>query len=111
MVYYDAFGNLETKPANVIEESVYYGKYIGKSERHDEGFYDKVLAEDVKARELVDARDSYKIFYEPVKVFKVDKVFKYPKSVGKLDREDVKSMNDLKQKEHSKAMHAAKKLS
>jgi len=111
MVSYDSFGNLEIMSTHVIDESVYYGKYIGKSDRHDDSFNDKVAAEDAKARELVDARDSYKIFYEPEKIFKVDKVFNYPKNVGKADRGDVKSMNDLKQKEHTKALHIAKKIS
>ena len=111
MISYDAFGNLEIMSTHVIDESVYYGKYIGKSDRYDEGFSDKVLAEDARAQELVDARDSYKIFYEPEKIFKVDKVFKYPKNVGKADREDVKSMNEIKQKEHYKALHMAKKIS
>jgi hypothetical protein len=111
MATYDAFGNLETKEMQVMDELVQYGSYIGKSERHDDRFYDKVSAEESRAKDLIDSMDSYKIFDESPKVFKVNKVFKYPSNVGKADRENVKSMNELKQKEHSKAMNVAKKLS
>ncbi|MGQ0795487.1 MAG: Ig-like domain-containing protein, partial [Nitrosopumilaceae archaeon] len=111
MATYDSFGNLEKNQTPVMDEFVQYGSYIGKSERHDDGFYIKVSAEKTRAQKLVDSRDSHKIFQEPQKVFKVDKVFKYPSTVGKADRENVKAMNELKQKEHSKALNVAKKLS
>ena len=111
MITYDAFGNLDIKQGLVIDEFVQYGGYIGKSERHDNGYYDKLSVEETKAQKIIDSRNPHKIFDEPLKVFKVDKVFKYPSNVGKADRENVKSMNDLKQKEHSKAMNLAKKLS
>ena len=111
MLTYDSFGNLEKNQTPIMDEIVQYGSYIGKSERHDDGFYDKVSAEKVRAQKLVDSRDPHKIFQEPQKVFKVNKVFKYPSTVGKADRENVKVMDDLKQKEHSKALNMAKKLS
>jgi len=111
MVSYDSFGNLYTKQMRVIDESVHYGDYVGRSERHDDGFDDKIAAEKARAQELLDAMNLDKTFYEPEKTFKADKVFKYPSNVGKADRSNVKSMNDLKQKEHSKALHAAKKIS
>ena len=110
MVTYDSFGNLDTKPMKVTMPSVYYGDNIGKSERHDNGFNDKVAAEKIRIQELVDAMNSHKTTSEPEKIFKVDKVFNYPKNVGKADRSDVKSMNDLKQKEHSKAMQLVKRM-
>ena len=110
MMTYDAFGNLDTKPMRVIASPVYYGDDIGKSERHDDGFNDKIASEKARVQELADALNS-KTFYEPEKTFKVDKVFKYPKNIGKADRSDIKSMNDLKQKEHSKAMQLAKRMS
>ncbi len=94
-----------------MDESVQYGSYIGKSERHDNGFYDNLSVEEAKAQKIIDSRNPHKIFDEPIKVFKVNKVFKYPSIVGKSDRENVKAMNDLKQKENSKAMNIAKKLS
>ena len=111
MLTYDAFGNLDIKQGPVMDEFVQYGGYIGKSERHDNGYYDKLSIEEIKAQKIIDSRNPHKIFDEPAKVFKVDKVFKYPSTVGKADRENVKSMNDLKQQEHSKAMNVAKKLS
>ena len=91
-----------------MDESVQYGSDIGKSERHDNGFYDKMSVEEAKAQKLLDSRDPHKIFQEPQKVFKVEKVFKYPSIVGKSDRANVKAMNDLKQKESAKALHKLK---
>jgi len=110
MISYDSFGNLDTKPMKATVPSVYYGELIGKSERHDNGFNDKVAAEKIRIQELVDEMNSHKTTSKPEKIFKVDKVFKYPKNVGKADRSDIKSMNDLKQKEHSKAMQLVKRM-
>ena len=110
MMTYDAFGNLDTKPMRVIVPPVYYGDQIGKSERHDDGFWDKVSAEESRAKEVASAIMAHPI-YDEQKIFKTDKVFKYPSNVGKADRGDVKSMNDLKQKEHSKAMKLVKRMS
>ena len=110
MITYDSFGNLETKPMQVTTPSVYYGDNVGKSERHDDGFYDKVLAEKTRIQELVDSMNPHKTSSEQ-KIFKEDRVFKYPSNVGKADRENLKSMNDLKQQEHSKAMKIVKRIS
>ena len=110
MVSYDSFGNLDTKPMRATTPPAFYGDDIGKSERHDDGFNDKILAEKAKAQALLDAMNQPDVFSEPQKIFKVTKVFKYPSNVGKSDRSDIKSMNDLKQKEHSKAMKLVKRI-
>ncbi|MGQ0795557.1 MAG: hypothetical protein ACT4N5_05155 [Nitrosopumilaceae archaeon] len=108
MLTYDSFGNLDVNPAQVNDESVVYGSHIGKSERHDDGFWNKVAEEKVRAQEFSDSKFPQKSFDS--QVIKTDKVFKYPSNVGKSDREDVKSMSDLKQKEHNKAMIVVQKI-
>jgi hypothetical protein len=108
MLTYDAFGNLEINPARVNDESVVYGDDIGKSERHDDGFWNKVAEEKVRAQEFSDSKFPQKSFDN--QVIKSDKAFKYPSNVGKSDREDVKTMSDIKQKEHLKAMIVAQKI-
>ena len=110
MMTYDSFGNLEKKDAPVNDEYVQYGNYIGRSERHDDGFHDKVSAEEVRAQEVVDSMITYESLAVPDKVFKTDKTFNYPSNVGKSDREDVKQMSDLKHKEHLKAMDVVKNI-
>ena len=42
-------------------------------------------------------------FSEPGKIFKVDKVFKYPKNVGKTDRRDVQTIKAMMDTENTKA--------
>jgi hypothetical protein len=106
---YDSFGNLDTRPVQVNDESVIYADYIGKSERHDDGFWDKVSAEKARAQDYSDSKFPQKTFSES-KIFKTDEVFKYPSNVGKSDRADVKSMSDLKQKEHLRAMVVISKI-
>ena len=103
MISYDSFGNLYTKSVRVMDESVHYGDYIGRSERHDESFDDKVSAEEDKARQVASAIMEHPIYSGEQKTFKTDKVFKYPSNVGKGDRSDVKSTKELKQKETAKA--------
>ena len=108
MLTYDSFGNLDTNPARINDESVVYGSYIGKSERHDDGFWSKVAAEKERAQGVFDSKFPQKSFDS--QVIKSDKVFKYPSNVGKSDRADVKTMSDLKQKEHNKASIVAQKI-
>ncbi|MGQ0794928.1 MAG: thrombospondin type 3 repeat-containing protein [Nitrosopumilaceae archaeon] len=106
---YDSFGNLDIKPMQVIVPSVQYGD-VGKSERHDDGFYDKVSAEKARIQALVDSMNPQKLL-ESEETAKNVKIFQYPSNVGKGDRADTKSMSDLKQKEHSKAMKLVKRIS
>jgi len=110
MLTYDSFGNLDIMPMRVIALTV-YGDDVGKSERHDNGFYDIVSAEKARAQEIIDSMNSHKLLSEPEKTSKDVKIFKYPSNVGKSDRGDVKSMKDLKQKENSKAMKMIKRIS
>jgi hypothetical protein len=109
MVTYDAFGNLETMPMQTIAPPVQYGD-VGKSERHDDGFYDKLAAEKARIQALVDSMNPHKLL-ESEQTAKNVKIFNYPDNVGKGDRTNIKSMNDLKQKENSKAMKLVKRVS
>ena len=65
---------------------------IGKSERHDDGFYDLVFSERTKAKEIFDTIVKDPIHPEDKKIFKVKKVFKYPIDVGKIDRSNIKKL-------------------
>ncbi|MGQ0795969.1 MAG: thrombospondin type 3 repeat-containing protein, partial [Nitrosopumilaceae archaeon] len=109
MVTYDAFGNLETSQMRTIAPPVQYGD-VGKSERHDEGFYDKLAEERARIQALVDSMNPHKLL-ESEETAKNVKVFNYPDNVGKGDRTNIKSMNDLKQKENSKALKLVKRVS
>ena len=111
MVTYDAFGNLDTNPMRPTVPPVYYGDNIGKSERHDDGFYDKVSAEEDKAKEIASAIMIHPIYSDEQKIFKTDKVFKYPNTVGKADRSKVDAIKELMHKENVKAMHISKRIS
>lgn len=82
LIAYDSFGNLYTKPVHVNDEVVQYGLFLGRSERHDDGFNDKVLAEEERAKEIADALMKSPIYSQEQKVFNVDKVFPYPSHIG-----------------------------
>jgi hypothetical protein len=103
MIAYDAFGNLYTKPVHVIDDVVQYGNFVGRSERHDDGFYNLVSKEQVRAKEIADAMMKNPIYSEEQKTFKVDKVFLYPKNVGHADRGDKKSLEKVLEKENARA--------
>ena len=103
MIAYDAFGNLYTKPVHVMDEIVHYGDYVGRSERHDDGFYNSVSAEEVKAKDIADILMKNPIYSEEQKSFKVDKAFPYPSNIGHGDRSDIKSLEKVLEKENTRA--------
>ena len=102
MIPYDSFGNLDNKFLRTVAKPFVYHDDVGKSYRIDDGFFDKVFAERVKAKKITDTL-IIQPFSGPEKTFKVDKVFKYPKNVGKTDRHDVQSIKAMMEKENSKA--------
>ena len=102
MIPYDSFGNLDNKFLRLGPEPFVYPSAIGKLHRTDDGFYDMVSEERVKASKIAD-KLIIEPFSEPGKIFKVDKIFKYPKSVGKTDRRDVQSIKTMMDNENTKA--------
>jgi len=103
MVPYDAFGKLDNKFLRTVAEPFAYPSKVGKSYRFDDGFYDKVSEERVKAKKIADTMIKQSDLTEPEKTFKTDKVFKYPSNVGKSDRRDVQSIKMMMDKESTKA--------
>ncbi|HXV38987.1 MAG TPA: fibronectin type III domain-containing protein [Nitrosopumilaceae archaeon] len=101
MIPYDSFGNLDNKFLRTVAEPFVYPSKIGKLHRTDDGFYDKVSEERVKAKKIADLMIKSP-FSEPENK-KIDKVFKYPKDVGKTDRRDVQSIKAMMEKENTKA--------
>jgi hypothetical protein len=102
MIPYDSFGNLDNKFLRTVAKPFAYPSTVGKLHRTDDGFYDKVSDERVRAKKIADNMIKQSIS-EPEKTFKVDKVFKYPKNVGKSDRRDVQSIKTLMENENTKA--------
>lgn len=85
-----------------------YPENIGKAERHDDGFYDSVTSEDVRAQTLVQtlignpftsSEDNQK-----------DTKFYYPSNVGKLDREKIDALNEVMKSEQYKAVKIFAKM-
>ena len=93
----------------MTDEFVQYGSYVGKSERHDDGFYDKVSEEEVKAQKTAFILMKNPIYSGEKKISKVHKIFPYPSNVGKTDRKG-DLLNELMQKENSKAMKITMKI-
>jgi len=102
MIPYDSFGNLDNKFLRTGPEPFAYPSTIGKLHRIDDGFYDKVSEERVKAKKIADTMIKQPVFIEPEKKT-TDKAFKYPKNVGKTDRRDVQSIKAMMENENTKA--------
>jgi len=111
LIYNNSFGDMEQKQVHPYFDPIIYPDDVGRAERHDDRFYDNVLAEEEKAKGVASAIMIHPIYSDEQKIFKTDKVFKYPSTVGKADRSIVDVMKDLMQKENVKAMHIAKKVS
>lgn len=105
MIPYDSFGNLDNKVLRPLPKPFVYDENIGKLERNDDGFYDLVISERIKAKEIFDTLVIDPIHPEDQKIFKVKKIFKYPVDVGKTDRTNVKKMKVALEQEIIKAQN------
>ena len=104
MIPYDSFGNLDNKFLRDGPEPFVYPSSVGKLHRTNDGFYDVISEERIRASKIAE-KLVIAPFSEPGKIFKVDKVFKYPKNVGKSDRRDAQSIETLMEKENTKAQN------
>jgi len=111
LIYYNSFGGLEENQVHPHYDPIIYPDDIGRAERHDDGFYDKVSAEEDKAKEVASAIMAHPIYSGEQKIFKTDKAFKYPSTVGKADRSNVDAMKELMLIENVKATHISKRTS
>ena len=107
MISYDAFGKLDGKILRTVKEPFVYHDTIGKSYRFEDGFSEKISAERVKAQKIVDKMIRFYASLEPEKkdMTKTDKVYKYPKNVGHMDRRDVQTIKTMMEKENDKAQN------
>jgi len=102
LIYYNSFGGLEEKQIHPHEEPLTYLDYLGKAERHDDGFYESITSEEVRAQTKVQTMivDSFTLSDDTKK----DAKFYYPSNVGKLDRESKNLLKDTVSKENIKAI-------
>lgn len=101
IIYYNSFGNLEEKQIHPYSEPFNYPYQVGRAERHDNGFQQAIVQEDIKAQTITQAIiGSHFVTLEDgpehAKFF-------YPSNVGKLDREKKETLKDVLIKEHVKA--------
>ena len=99
LVYYNSFGGLEEKQVHPHEDPITYPDYLGKAERHDDGFYDYTIA-DVRAQTQTMIGESFHFSDDTKK----DVKFYYPSNVGKLDRENKDLLKETFSKENLKAI-------
>lgn len=101
LVYYNTFGGLEEKQVHPYYNPIIYPDDIGREDRHDDGFYEKIINEETRAQVLVQ-----KLIGNPFTSTE-DKIsnekFFYPSNIGKLDRENKEMQKDIMLKEHLKA--------
>ncbi|MGI0009504.1 MAG: hypothetical protein ACRD92_07785, partial [Nitrosopumilaceae archaeon] len=102
LIYYNSFGGLEEKQVQPYHTPTDYPDHIGKAERHDDGFYESIINEEVKAQKTVQ-----RILVNPLTATvdkeKEDVKFNYSGNVGKLDRQNKEILQNMKLKEFEKA--------
>ena len=107
LIYYHSFGGLEEKQVHPESAPILYPDYIGRDERHDDGFQESIISEDVRAQKMAQT-----ILVNPFSLseddFKNPK-FYYPSNVGKLDRENKDLLKDMLSKENMKAYKISSK--
>ena len=107
LIYYNSFGGLEKKQTQPHHEPTIYPENIGKDERHDDRFYEKLVNEETRAQTVMQSLigNPFSTLEDNNKEMK----FNYPSSVGKLVREDVKKLNNALRDEYVKAAITAKR--
>ena len=108
IMYYNSFGGVEQKQVHPYRPPTIYPDNIGRAERHDDGFEEAMIKEDIKAQTLAQA-----LIGDPFKALKdrpEHKAFFYPSTIGRLDRKNIDTLNDLMMKEHVKATKICSEL-
>jgi len=108
LVYYNSFGGLEEKKVNSYYDPIVYPNEIGKEERHDDGFRESIINEEIRAQLLINTliEDPFKSTMKRSDESK----FQYPNSIGKLDREKKTELIYSMIHENEKASYIFKKL-
>ena len=107
LIYYNSFGGLEEKKVQPESAPIVYPDYIGKAERHDDGFYELIINEDVRAQTIAKtiAGNPFSLSEDNQK----DVKFYFPSNVGKLDRENKEFLKLVMEKEYKKAEKISEK--
>ena len=102
LVYYNSFGGLEEKQVHPHEEPVTYPDYLGKAERHDNGFFYNIIDEETRAQTKAQTMimDSFTLSDDTKK----DGKFYYPSNIGKLDRQNTEMLQFVMLKEFERAI-------
>lgn len=108
IMYYNSFGGVEEKQVHPYHEPTKYPQYIGRAERHDDGFQQAIAQEDIKAQTIVQSIIGNH-FTAPEDRPPHVKFF-YPSKIGKLDREKEDILKDIMINEHVKATKIYSKL-
>ena len=101
LIYYNSFGGLEERLTHPYHDPIVYPDHVGKAERYDDGFYELIVDEELKAQTIAKT-----IIGNPFSLSDDDHKdvkFYYPSNVGKLDRENKEFLKSMKEKEYEKA--------
>jgi len=108
LIYYNSFGGLEQKKVHPHYSPIIYPEDIGRAERHDNGFYESMINENIRAQTLVQSLIGNP--FTPTEDNQQNVRFLYPSNVGKLDRENKEMQKDIMYREHLKATKIFNKL-
>ena len=108
LVYYNSFGGMEERRVHPYHTPMVYPDEIGKNDRYDDEFYEKIINEESRAQTLVQSiiSNPYTLSEEKMK----NEKFFYPSKVGKLDRENRSTLNDVMMQERLKAEKICERL-
>ena len=101
IIYYNSFGELEQKQVHSNHGPTIYPDNLGRSERHDKGFQETIIQEAIKAQTLAE-----RLIGNPFITLEdrpAHQTFFYSTTVGKLDRKNIDTLNDVVIKELDKA--------
>jgi len=101
LVYYNSFGGLEEKQVQPYRTPIVYPDYIGRAERHDDGFYESIVVEKMKSQIIINELIGTPFISLEEK--HANEMFFYPDNVGRLDRKDVNTLKDTMNEENVKA--------
>ena len=108
LIYHNTFGGLEEKRVHPYYSTTIYPDNIGKAERHDNGFNESTIMEEMKAHQI--AKTIINNPFQASEYTPEQFNFFYPNNVGKLDREDKEMQKDVMINENIKATKIFSKL-
>jgi hypothetical protein len=101
LIYYNSFGGREEKQMHPYHTPIVYPDEIGKNERHDDGFDEAIINEDVRAQTI--AQTIIGNPFTESEHQQQNMQFTYSDHVGKLDRENKDALKKAMMNEQLKA--------